>query len=113
MILCVCVSGVAAAPWTRAQANGFSNLHNAKWARVPVINIVGDHARPLQQYNSHPGASHSSPYLGDIEGYAAPVSGWVRRCRTARWVCRRWRIRWIVSGQAWVQRRGSLSRWRR
>ena len=63
-------------------ANGLSNLHNAKWARVPVINIVGDHARPLQQYHSHPGASHSSPYLGDIEGYAGPVSGWVRRCRT-------------------------------
>ena len=64
-------------------ANGLSNLHNAKWARVPVINIVGDHARPLQQYHSHPGASHSSPYLGDIEGYAGPVSGWVRRVRTA------------------------------
>ncbi len=64
-------------------ANGLSNLHNAKWARVPLINIVGDHARPLQQYNSHPGASHSSPYLGDIEGYAGPVSGWVRRCRTS------------------------------
>lgn len=63
-------------------ANGLSNLHNAKWARVPVINIVGDHARSLQQFNSHPGASHSSPYLGDIEGYAGPVSGWVRRCRT-------------------------------
>ena len=63
-------------------ANGLSNLHNAKWARVPLINLVGDHARPLQQYNSHPGASHSSPYLGDIEGYAGTVSGWVRRCRT-------------------------------
>jgi acetolactate synthase-1/2/3 large subunit len=64
-------------------ANGLANLHNAKWARSPVVNVVGDHATALRQFHATPAESHGSPYLGDIEGYAAPVSGWVRRCRVA------------------------------
>ena len=51
-------------------ANGFANLHNAKRAFQPIVNIVGDHATYHVQYDS--------PLTSDIEGIAAPVSGWVR-----------------------------------
>ena len=52
-------------------ANGLANLHNARRARTPMINIVGDHASyhlPLD-----------APLTTDIEGLAAPMSNWVRR----------------------------------
>jgi acetolactate synthase-1/2/3 large subunit len=52
-------------------ANGLANLHNARRARVPMINIVGDHASyhlPLD-----------APLTCDIESLAAPMSGWVHR----------------------------------
>ncbi len=51
-------------------ANGLANLHNARRARVPVVNIVGDQAsyhRPLD-----------APLTADTEGWARPVSTWVR-----------------------------------
>lgn len=52
-------------------ANGLANLHNARRARTPMINIVGDHASyhlPLD-----------APLTTDIEGLAAPMSNWMRR----------------------------------
>ena len=51
-------------------ANGLANLHNARRARTPIVNIVGDQAtyhRPLDP-----------PLTADTEGWARPVSGWVR-----------------------------------
>jgi acetolactate synthase I/II/III large subunit len=51
-------------------AHGLANLHNAKRARSPIVNIVGEHA-----------LSHRllDPPLGsDIEGFARPVSAFVR-----------------------------------
>ena len=51
-------------------ANGLANLHNARRARVPMVNIVGDQAtfhRPLD-----------APLTADTEGWARPVSGWTR-----------------------------------
>ena len=51
-------------------ANGLANLHNARRARVPVVNIVGDHAT----YHR----SLDAPLTSNIEGFAAPVSGWIR-----------------------------------
>ena len=56
-------------------ANGFANLHNAKRAFVPIINIVGDHATHHVQYDS--------PLTSDIEGIAAPVSGWFRTSQSS------------------------------
>ena len=56
-------------------ANGLANLHNARRARVPVVNIVGDQAtfhRPLD-----------APLTADTEGWARPVSGWVRTAAAA------------------------------
>jgi acetolactate synthase-1/2/3 large subunit len=52
-------------------ANGLANLHNARRARVPVINIVGDHA----SYH----LALDAPLTSDIESLAAPMSNWVRR----------------------------------
>ncbi len=53
--------------------NALANLHNARRARVPLVNIVGDQAmrqRPLDP-----------PLTGDTEGFARPVSHWVRTCQ--------------------------------
>ncbi|WP_331314398.1 acetolactate synthase large subunit [Methylobacterium mesophilicum] len=51
-------------------ANGLANLHNAKKARTPVVNIVGEHATYHREYNA--------PLTSDIEGLARPMSSWVR-----------------------------------
>jgi acetolactate synthase-1/2/3 large subunit len=51
-------------------ANALANLHNARRARSPVVNIVGEH------HSHHRG---SDPLLNsDIEGLAGPMSAWVR-----------------------------------
>src|SRR4030095_611075 len=51
-------------------ANGLANLHNARRARVPLVNVVGDHAT----YHRHLDA----PLTSNIAGFAGPVSGWIR-----------------------------------
>ncbi|MFZ0091782.1 MAG: acetolactate synthase large subunit [Solirubrobacteraceae bacterium] len=53
--------------------NGLANLHNARRARVPVVNIVGDHATYHVQYDV--------PLQSDIETTARNVSTWVRTSR--------------------------------
>ena len=55
--------------------NGLANLHNARRARTPLINIVGEHAR------DH--VFRDAPLTSDIEGVAAPMSAWVRTARTS------------------------------
>jgi acetolactate synthase-1/2/3 large subunit len=50
-------------------ANGLANLHNARRARSPIVNLVGDHATYHAQYDA--------PLSSDIVGFARPVSGWV------------------------------------
>ena len=50
--------------------NGLANLHNARRAGSPVVNIVGEHASFHLQYDA--------PLTSDIEGIARPVSHWVR-----------------------------------
>ncbi|MBH1966046.1 MAG: acetolactate synthase large subunit [Comamonadaceae bacterium] len=55
-------------------ANGLANLHNARKAGTPVINVVGDHAvRHLQ---------HDAPLASDIDTLARPMSHWVGRAQT-------------------------------
>lgn len=56
-------------------ANGLSNLHNARKARSPVVNIVGQHTTGHLRYDA--------PLTADIEGIARPVSAWVRTVRHA------------------------------
>ncbi|MGE3619276.1 MAG: acetolactate synthase large subunit [Acidimicrobiia bacterium] len=51
--------------------NGLANLHNARRARTPVVNVVGDHA------TSH--KVHDAPLESDIETVARNVSTHVAR----------------------------------
>jgi acetolactate synthase I/II/III large subunit len=51
-------------------ANGIANLHNAKRARTPVINIIGQHT------TWHIGAD--APLTMDVEALAKTVSAWSR-----------------------------------
>ncbi|CAM3603241.1 acetolactate synthase [Bordetella sputigena] len=57
-------------------ANGLANLHNAKRAYTPVVNIVGDHATYHVTYDT--------PLTSDVESLARPMSQWVRLSRHAR-----------------------------
>ncbi len=50
--------------------NGLANLHNARRAKVPIVNIVGDHATYHTQYDAQ--------LQSDIETVARNVSRWVR-----------------------------------
>ncbi len=56
-------------------ANGIANLHNARRARSPIVNLIGDHA------TWHVGAD--APLTSDIVSLATPVSGWIRSIRTS------------------------------
>ena len=51
-------------------ANGLANLHNARRANAPVVNIVGEHATYHRALDA--------PLTSDIAGFAAPVSAWLR-----------------------------------
>lgn len=59
-------------------ANGLANLHNARRASTPIVNIVGDHATYHAQYDA--------PLASDIDGFARPVSGWVHSSMTSKTV---------------------------
>ncbi|MEV0738220.1 acetolactate synthase large subunit [Streptomyces sp. NPDC050549] len=52
--------------------NGLANLHNARRAATPVVNLVGDHATFHKKYDA--------PLESDVDALARTVSGWVRRC---------------------------------
>ena len=52
-------------------ANGIANLHNARRARTPIVNVVGDHATTHKR--------HDAPLESDLDALAGAVSGWVRR----------------------------------
>lgn len=56
-------------------ANGLANLHNARRARSPIINLVGDHA------SWHLAAD--APLTSDIVGLASPMSNWVHSAADA------------------------------
>ena len=53
-------------------ANGCANLHNARRARSPVVNVVGEHAR------DH--VALDAPLTTDVVAVARPFSVWVRKC---------------------------------
>ena len=50
-------------------ANGLANLHNARRAFSPVLNIVGDHARAHRPLDA--------PLTSDVQALCAPMSRWV------------------------------------
>jgi acetolactate synthase I/II/III large subunit len=51
-------------------SNGMANLHNAKRAFTPIVNLIGDHAT----YHLH----YDSPLTSDVAGHARLTSDWVR-----------------------------------
>src|SRR5271154_5509189 len=56
-------------------ANSIANLHNARRARTPVVNVIGNHS------TAH--VIHDAPLTSDIDTLARPVSAWVRESKTA------------------------------
>src|ERR687890_2314213 len=61
-------------------ANGLANVHNARRANTPMVNIVGDHATHHKEYDA--------PLTSDIEGVARAFSDWVRTSADSRSVAR-------------------------
>ena len=59
-------------------ANASANLHNAKKAGSPIVNVVGEHATYHIEYDS--------PLTADIEGLAGPVSDWVRTSPSSKMI---------------------------
>ena len=59
--------------------NGLANLHNARKGKVPILNIVGDHATYHTQYDSQ--------LQSDIETVARNVSPWVRTSKSTQSLC--------------------------
>ncbi len=59
-------------------ANGLANLHNARRAATPIVNVVGDHATDHLRYDA--------PLASDIAGFARPVSSWVHSCTSSQTV---------------------------
>jgi len=59
-------------------ANGIANLHNARRANTPVVNIIGDHATYHRPFDP--------PLTADTEGLAGAVSHWVRTSSSAQQV---------------------------
>lgn len=60
--------------------NALANLHNARKAATPIVNIVGDHATRHRHYDA--------PLTSDVEGVARPMSDWVKSSDDARAVAR-------------------------
>lgn len=56
-------------------SNGMANLHNARKAHTPVVNIVGDHATYHQKYDA--------PLSTDVPAHARVCSDWVRVSESA------------------------------
>ena len=56
-------------------ANGLANFHNARKARSPIVNIVGEHSTLHLPYDA--------PLTADIDAFARTVSGWVRTLESA------------------------------
>ncbi|MEA2124271.1 MAG: acetolactate synthase large subunit, partial [Solirubrobacteraceae bacterium] len=55
--------------------NGLANLHNARKGKVPIVNIVGDHATHHTKYDAQ--------LQSDIETVARNVSSWVRTSQSS------------------------------
>lgn len=56
-------------------ANGLANLHNARRARSPIVNVVGEHATYHRALDA--------PLASDIHGFAGPVSAWIHMSQSA------------------------------
>ena len=57
-------------------ANGLANLHNARRAPAPILNIIGDHATGHLAFDT--------PLSSDVAALAAPMSHWVRTMKAGQ-----------------------------
>jgi acetolactate synthase-1/2/3 large subunit len=55
-------------------ANGLANLHNARRAHTPIVNVIGDHARYHKGYDA--------PLESDIDALTHWLRGWSRTSKT-------------------------------
>lgn len=56
-------------------ANALANMHNARRANTPMVNVVGDHATHHLAFDA--------PLTSDIDALARPMSDWVGRSSSA------------------------------
>jgi acetolactate synthase-1/2/3 large subunit len=56
--------------------NGWANLHNARRAASPIVNVDGDHAKYHVQYDA--------PLTSDVAALARTCSGWVHSSTNAK-----------------------------
>jgi acetolactate synthase I/II/III large subunit len=56
--------------------NAAANLHNARRAKSPIVNVVGDHATTHKRWDS--------PLKSDIEALARPMSDWLRMAQATQ-----------------------------
>ena len=68
--------------------NSFANIHNAKKALSPMVNVVGDHATYHLKYNA--------PLTSDLDNLAKSASNWVGRSSNVEDLCG-------LGNQAWQQ----------
>ncbi len=83
--------------------NGLANLHNARRARTPVVNIVGDHATYHKQYDAPLAVRHrrrgaamcrdgfgsrNDPTTSRATRPMRSPPRWLRPARWPRWCCR-------------------------
>jgi acetolactate synthase-1/2/3 large subunit len=73
-------------------ANGIANLHNARRARSPIVNLIGDHA------TWH--LASDAPLTSDIESLARPVSAWVHTSRSSAELAEDFAEAWAVASAA-------------
>ncbi len=57
-------------------ANGLANLHNARKARTPIVNIIGNHATAHLRFDA--------PLTADVAAFAHTVSHWVASSQSAK-----------------------------
>ncbi|GAB3470198.1 acetolactate synthase large subunit [Actinophytocola sediminis] len=56
-------------------ANGLANLHNARRAHTPMVNVIGDHARYHKGFDA--------PLESDIDALTGWLDGWSRTVKSA------------------------------
>jgi acetolactate synthase-1/2/3 large subunit len=59
--------------------NALANVHNARRAKTPMLNVVGDHATYHKRFDA--------PLTSDIEALARPLSDFVRTTRSPAELC--------------------------
>jgi len=82
-------------------ANGIANLHNARKAGTPIINLVGNHPQFHMGYDA--------PLTSDIDTLARNCSSWIKSCSTADTLARDGAEAWAAAMRATPGSQGQIS----